>query len=231
MNTNLPSVKRENCSQQARDIIEMAIMRGELKLGEKLVEEKIAQQLNISRVPVREAFRTLEKYGLVVIKPNNGVWVISPDVNDMEEVYDIRALNQPYALELCFRNSPEKTVRELELQIADFKKLLDHHGDIYDLINQDFKFDEIVFSNCGNKKLIEIWAILVPLLKIGFFYNPYFKEVDSVENNRSHEDIILAFQKGQIEEAKKLLIDHIMQSKQLICESFRKGGKGKGDNK
>ncbi|MGV8026139.1 MAG: GntR family transcriptional regulator [Anaerolineaceae bacterium] len=231
MNTNLPSVKRENCSQQARDIIEMAIMRGELKLGEKLVEEKIAQQLNISRGPVREAFRTLEKYGLVVIKPNNGVWVISPDVKDMEELYDIRALNQPYALELCFRNSPEKTVSELQLQSANFKRLLDYHGDIYDLVNQDFKFDEIVFSNCGNKKLIEIWAILVPLLKISFFYNPYFKEVDSVENNRAHEDIILAFKKGRIEEAKKLLIDHILQSKQSIRESFRKGEKGKEDIK
>lgn len=227
MINNLPSIKRRNYSQQARDIIETAIMRGEFELGEKLVEEKIAQLLNISRVPVREAFRALEKYGLVVIKPNNGVWVISPDVKDIAEVFDIRALNQPYALELCFENAPEKTVLELGRQIEVFKTLLNQHNDIYELINQDFKFDEIIFLNCGNKKLKEIWALLVPLLKIGFFRNPYFKEIDSIKNNCSHEDIVLALQKGQIEEAKKLLIDHIMESKKLICESFEKGGNGK----
>ena len=108
MNKPLPFVKRKNYAQQARDIIEMGIMRGEFKLGEKLVEEKIAQQLNISRVPVREALRALEKYGLVVIKPNSGTWIISPSARDIEEIYDIRAVIQPYAMELCYENSRQK---------------------------------------------------------------------------------------------------------------------------
>lgn len=230
MDIKLPSIRRENCSQQARDIIEMAIMRGEFKLGEKLVEEKIAQQLNISRVPVREALRALEKYGLVVIKPNSGAWVISPSLNDIEEVFDIRALIQPYALELCFRNSPQKTVSDLEQQIADFKELLNQNVDICDLISHQFKFDEIIFLNCGNKKLIEIWATLVPMLKIGFFNNPYFNEFDNVKDDRSHEEIVFAFKNGQIEDIKEKLIDHIVQAKLLICGSFKKGDKGKEEN-
>ena len=219
----MPFVKRENYAQQARDIIEMGIMRGEFKLGEKLVEEKIAQQLNISRVPVREALRVLEKYGLVVVKPNSGTWVISPSAKDIEEVYDIRSLIQPYALELCFKNSPQKTTEDLERQILDFKELLQLKSNLSDLINQQFLFDEIMFLNCGNKKLIEMWEIIVPLLKIGFFHNPYFDEFDNVMNDRQHIEIVLAFKNGRIEEAKKILKDHIDQAKVLICESFGKG--------
>ncbi|NMC46045.1 MAG: GntR family transcriptional regulator [Chloroflexi bacterium] len=224
MNNKLPTIKRKNYSQQAFDIISTAIMRGEFKLGEKLVEERVAQQLNISRVPVREAFHDLEKFGLVVMKPNNGAWVISPSVDDIAEVFDIRALNQPYALALCYQTARQKTIRELEQQAAVFNEMLAGHADIYDLVNQDFKFDEIIFSNCGNKKLKEIWALLVPILKIGFFHNPYFKEINSFENSYSHEDIIRAFKDARIEDAKKLLIDHIHSSKKLICESFTKGG-------
>lgn len=222
MTNNLPTIRRKNYAQQARDIIETAIMRGDFALGEKLAEENIARQLNISRVPVREALRALEKYGLVEVKPGNGVWVISPDAKDIEEVFDIRALNEPYALELCFKNSPEKTILELERQIADFESLLEQHGGRYDLINQDLEFDEIIFLQCGNNKLIELWSILAPIIKIGFFHNPYFKEKNSVVNNRSHREIVTAFKKGKIDTAKNLLIDHILKSKKLICESFKK---------
>lgn len=223
---SLPTIKRKNYSHQAYDIIEMAIMRGDLKLGEKLGEERIAQMLNISRAPVRESFRILEKYGLVVIKPNNGVWVISPNVKDIEEVYDIRALNQPYALELCFENSREETVRKLEFQIAYLMELLDRDTDIYELILQELMFDEIIFSNCGNKKLIEIWALLVPIIKIGFFNNPYLKDKNNIVNNRSHKEILSAFKEGQIDLAKNLLVYHILESKKMICETFNKGNKG-----
>ncbi len=222
MTSSLPTIKRKNYAQQARDIIETAIMRGDFELGEKLTEENIAKQLNISRVPVREALRALEKYGLVEVKPSNGVWVISPDAKDIEEVFDIRALNEPYALELCFKNSPEKTIIELEHQIMDFENLLEQHGDRYDLINQDLKFDEIIFLRCGNNKLTEIWSILVPTIKIGFFHNPYFKENNSIVNNRSHREIVAVFKKGQIDTAKNSLTDHILKSKKLICESFKK---------
>lgn len=222
---NLPTIKRKNYTQQARDIIETAIMRGDFKLGEKLVEESIAQQLNISRVPVREALRALEKYGLVVIKPNSGVRVISLDVKDIEEIYDIRILNETYALELCYRNSLEKTLRELERQIVEFKEIFDENDDIYDLINKDFEFDNIVFSNCGNSKLREIWLVLSPVIKIGFFHNPYYYDASSILDFYSHEEIIMNLHNGKIEDAKKILIDHIELSKQLICESFKKGEK------
>ncbi len=227
MDNKLPTIKRKNYSQQAFDIISTAILRGEFKLGEKLVEEKIAQQLNISRVPVREAFHDLEKFGLVFMKPNNGAWVISPSVKDIAEVFDIRAVNQPYALELCYQNARQKTIDELEQQVKVFEEMLVQHADLYDLVYQDFKFDEIIFSNCGNKKLKEIWALLIPISMIGFFHNPYFKEIGSFKNRYSHEDIIRAFKDERIEDAKKLLIGHIYSSKELICGSFKKGGNRK----
>ena len=118
----------------------------------------------------------------------------------------------------------KKTIEDLERQITGFKNLVDSKADRSELINHQFLFDEIMFLNCKNKKLIEMWTIMIPLLKIGFFYNPYFNEFDNVMHDRQHREILLAFKNARIGEAKKILKDHIDQAKELVCESFGKGG-------
>lgn len=90
-----------NLRQVVADEIHGMIMRGELGPGERLVEEKLAEQLGVSRNPVREAIRLLESTGLVEVRPRRGAYVSSVDVDDLREVLAVRGLIEGHAAELA----------------------------------------------------------------------------------------------------------------------------------
>jgi DNA-binding GntR family transcriptional regulator len=88
---------REVVVDELRDMI----TRGELKPGERLIEDHLAEQLGVSRNPVREAIRALESTGLVEVRPRKGAYVSSFDLDDVRKLLDIRALLEAYAAELA----------------------------------------------------------------------------------------------------------------------------------
>src|SRR5918999_3602432 len=83
------------------DEIRGMITRGELKPGDRLVEDRLAEQLGVSRNPVREAIRALESTGLDEVRPRKGAYVSSFDVEDVRKLLEIRALLEAYAAELA----------------------------------------------------------------------------------------------------------------------------------
>ena len=86
-----PSLGR-NASSGAADLIRQAIVEGRVLPGERLKEEELAQQLGISRTPVREALLILQTEGLVEASPNRGATVRSYELPDLEDMYELRAL-------------------------------------------------------------------------------------------------------------------------------------------
>jgi DNA-binding GntR family transcriptional regulator len=77
------------------------ITRGDLKPGDRLVEDRLAEQLGVSRNPVREAIRALENTGLVEVRPRKGAYVSSFDVGDVRKLLELRAVLEAYAAELA----------------------------------------------------------------------------------------------------------------------------------
>ena len=77
------------------------ITRGDLKPGDRLVEDRLAEQLGVSRNPVREAIRALESTGLVEVRPRKGAYVSSFDLEDIRKLLQLRALLEAYAAELA----------------------------------------------------------------------------------------------------------------------------------
>lgn len=77
------------------------ITRGELKPGDRLVEDRLAERLGVSRNPVREAIRALESTGLVEVRPRKGAYVSSFDVGDVRKLLELRAVLEAYAAELA----------------------------------------------------------------------------------------------------------------------------------
>src|SRR5689334_23783627 len=82
---------------RVRDLLEEAILEGELKPGERLRAEALAQRFGTSRTPIREALLQLEGQGLVEVEPNRGAVVRSFDRDDVLDLYEIRALIEPHA--------------------------------------------------------------------------------------------------------------------------------------
>jgi DNA-binding GntR family transcriptional regulator len=87
---------QEIITEKLRD----AILRGELQPGEKLVQDELARRFGVSRMPIREAFRTLEGEGLVTFHPHRGVVVTELSVEEIEEVFAVMNMTEEVADEL-----------------------------------------------------------------------------------------------------------------------------------
>src|SRR2546423_13163446 len=86
--------------EKVYDHLKQAILAGEIEPGERLLETRLAQSLGVSRIPVREAIRKLEREGLIVVFPRRGVYASSLSPRDVDEVYAVRAVLEGLAARL-----------------------------------------------------------------------------------------------------------------------------------
>jgi len=100
---------REVVAEQLRSMI----LSGELGPGERLLEDKIAESLGVSRNPVREAIRTLESTGLVEVLPRRGAYVCQPDLDEVRQLLDLRAVLEGHAAEILARTAPPEIIDRL----------------------------------------------------------------------------------------------------------------------
>jgi len=104
----------ESIADLAKGHLQVWIIKGEYQPGQQLKEEEIATRLEISRPPVREAFKMLEAEGLVIRKPRRGVFVTEMTAKDVWEAYTLKAALYEMALELALNSIDESQIRELE---------------------------------------------------------------------------------------------------------------------
>ena len=101
-----------------RDVVfntlRQAILRGEMEPGERLMEIQLAQQLGVSRTPIREAIRKLELEGLVIMIPRKGAEVAHITEKDMKDVLEVRSTLEELVVELAIKNVTDEKIEELK---------------------------------------------------------------------------------------------------------------------
>jgi DNA-binding GntR family transcriptional regulator len=107
------------------DEVRAMILRGELKPGERLFEDRLAEQLGVSRNPVREAIRALEGTGLVEVIPRRGAYVSQFDLEQVRHLLELRAVIEAYAAELAARRRTDDDLAELDRCIVEGRKASD----------------------------------------------------------------------------------------------------------
>lgn len=194
-----------------RDVVfntlRQAILRGQLKPGQRLMEIQLAKQLGVSRTPVREAIRKLELEGLVVTVPRKGAEVAEITEQDLKDVIEVRCALEELAVALaCERITKEQIVQLKEL-VTGFKQLM-KLGDITELAENDVRFHDIIFGATGNQRLIQL---INNLREQMYRYRlEYLKDVTEHEQLvREHEQIIESLQKHNLEAAKRIIHSHI----------------------
>jgi DNA-binding GntR family transcriptional regulator len=105
--------------QTVADEIHGMILRGDLAPGDRLVEDRLAEQLGVSRNPVREAFRLLEATGLVEVLPRRGAYVASFDLQDLQELLELRGAVESYAAGRAAERATPDDVAAIDRWIAD----------------------------------------------------------------------------------------------------------------
>jgi GntR family transcriptional regulator of gluconate operon len=137
-------------AQQAADILRERIASGELRGGERLIEARIASQLEVSRGPVREALRLLSSEGLVREEPRRGMFVMQLTPNDVRDIYDLRIAIESRATRLLIERRDPSAVARLRALVEELRSVA-HQG--ADAARVDFKFHETVCLMSGNQRL------------------------------------------------------------------------------
>lgn len=146
---------RELLSQKVYRIIKRDIIRGRLASNTRLFEEKIAEQMEISRTPVREALRLLSAEGFVTLIPNYGIVVNQVSLQDLEEVLNIRLQLESYASYLAVSKVTDKDVVDLGNIIGQMEDAVTSKDALtYSDLNS--KFHKSIIKLSENKKLCEI---------------------------------------------------------------------------
>ena len=141
-------------------MLERAIVSGEYAPGEKLNEVEIATKLNVSRGPVREAFRALEQAGLLRNEKNRGVTVRVVPLREAEEIYEVRAmLDESVARALAKRISPD-TLKVLKGIIQSMKDAAKTH-DVTRYTELNVQFHDAMVVGVGNTHLTDTYRRLV----------------------------------------------------------------------
>jgi len=131
------------------------ILSGALKPGQKLDQTELARRFGISRAPVRDALRKLEAEGLVTIYPERGAFVAVIDLEEMQEIYEIRELLQARAV---LRSVPRLTDEEVAAmnRLEDEMEIASRRGDMAQWLQLDVKFHAALYQHCTNRRLLKL---------------------------------------------------------------------------
>ena len=132
-----------------------AILRGELKPGERLMEIQLANKLGVSRTPIREAIRKLELEGLVLMIPRKGAEVAEITEKNMRDVLEVRKALEELAVQLACDKITKEEIEEMKKAAEDFKKIL-KSKDITEIAEADVRFHDIIYMATDNQKLIQL---------------------------------------------------------------------------
>lgn len=151
MNTYLP------LRDVAFHTLQEAILSGELKPGERLMEVQLAKKLGVSRTPVREAIRKLELEGMAVTIPRKGAVVAKMTEKDMEDVLQVRRALEELAVQIACEQISMSQMKELKEAMEEFEKAT-KGDDMKAVTNADVRFHEIIYCSTGNKRLMSIMS-------------------------------------------------------------------------
>lgn len=190
--------------------LKTAIRKRYIKQGSQLVEVALAQQLGVSRTPVRSAIKRLEAEGLVNSIPNRGAFVITPTQREIEETFRVRAQLEIMATRLTALNITGKQIEELHNLIKLETKVFDESNlDEYYAANDNLHLKIAELS--GNRVLYSYIKELLDRTRIYLIlYDPFYKL--EYRPTSEHEEIINALAAGDVERASNAVETHINSS-------------------
>lgn len=117
-------VRKTNLSESLVDYLKQQILQGKLNPGDRIVETKIAEDLSVSQTPVREALRQLSGEGIVVLVPNKGPVVRSLDMQDVFEIYSVRAGLEGMSMRFATQRASDEEVAQLQRYFGEMEEKL-----------------------------------------------------------------------------------------------------------
>jgi len=197
--------------------IERLILEGGLAPGAKLNEAALADQLGVSRGPVREAFRALEESGLVRLEKNRGVYVRQIAVEEADEIYELRALLDAFVGRRVALVADAESLRELRALVARMERA-SSRNDVDAFLEANLAFHDRLVELAGNGKLLSTYRRLVNELRL--FRRTSLAQGGALPTSaREHRQIVEHIAARDAEGAARALHDHVTASRARMHRS------------
>lgn len=199
--------------------IRLAIFSGELKAGDRLVENELAEKLAVSRTPIREALRKLETEGLIKHVPRKGVVVTGFSPDDIIEIYSIRQAMEALAITYTVKNITEAETEQLKTLIQEMKELY-RQNNTSALFDASQKFNDILVKSCRMPRLINLintYQEYLERFRVVTMGQPERKQAAL----REHEAILAAVIQGNAEEAARLVRQHLQGALEAYLKTLK----------
>lgn len=197
-----------------------AICDGILEPGERLMEIQIAEELGVSRTPVREAIRKLELEGYVIMLPRRGTYVANLSIKDINEVYEIRASIDALAAGLAAERITDDELEQMERMLVATVEAFDK-GDMDRVVEYDTKFHDVLYCASRNARLVGIINNLREQLtrfrSISMAYPGRMKKT-----MEEHGRMVEAIAQRNVELAQQLARQHMENSEQALLLDLQK---------
>lgn len=212
-----------------RDVVfntlRQAILKGELKPGERLMEIALAEKLGVSRTPIREAMRKLELEGLVVMIPRRGAQVANITEKDLNDVLEVRIALENVAIEKACTRMSEEDMGRLWLAAKEFEHTM-AEGNLVRLAEADVAFHEIIYRASDNKRLNQV---LNNLREQIYRYRVEYLKEEETRNVlvKEHEELTKAIRERDVKKAQEISFCHIENQRRAIIQSIEAEEAGK----
>ena len=203
-------------AEDAADRIREQVLVGGYSQGQHLIEAKIADQLQISRGPVREAFKMLRAEGLLTEQPRRGTFVVSLTAQDVRDIYGLRAAIEGAAVKLLCRTRDDDAIAQLD-QAAEAIGAAAAEGDAAAVARADLAFHELLCLLSGNRRLLETFRRYIPalrgLLRMDERIMPSIADVAA-----QHRPVVAAIRAGDEQEAVRLVTEHSEHACEMLAD-------------
>lgn len=213
--TSSLAIPRQSLTSAVAEKLREQIIRGEIPEGAQLRQDAIANQYQVSRIPVREALRQLDAEGLITIVPNRGAVVPSLSGRDVEELFTIRALLEPEVLKVSI---PELAAEDLARAEAILRRYADElrreeHVSAWGRMN--WEFHSILYSRANRPHMMNIIRNVNAngerYTRLQLYLTHGIKRA-----NREHYEILDLCRKRNVDAACALLREHILHAGQSL---------------
>lgn len=217
-----PISKPELLVELVVEQVTTAVISGELHPGDKLVEERLAEQLNVSRVPVREAMHQLEQLGLVTRIPYRGTFVSELEDKDIFELHEVRLPLERLAARLITEKQNPDAIQALREIVAEMEKAAVDQ-DRRQMIELDARFHDTLIRMADNKLLAIVWEPVSIKMRRFFMLKRHHahKSIDAVVP--PHKQIVAMIEAGRPEEAEAAVTAHLTYVQQRYQDAIKKG--------
>jgi DNA-binding GntR family transcriptional regulator len=217
---NLGELERSNLSINIATLLRDSIVTGVFPPGTHLNEVEMAQQLGVSRGPLREALRILETEGLLESYPGRGTFVSQISEREIQEVYSLRCILEEAAIKLAAERGTNEDFDQLQATLDDMFKAAEANN-TSEVVDHDFRFHQQIWELADHRLLKDVLEGITTQIRIYLAVQTQLYD-DLAEGVSDHKHLLTALRNHDGESGAKVMRDHLQLAANVVLEYYKK---------